>query len=105
MSLVRLLAVSILLLVSTRAVVKADDGRGTLGGIVIDNFGHPLEGVAVSIADVDLQTATDRSGHYSLQYVPGSITVFYEKGGYAKWSTKCPSGRFASHLNRLRELA
>src|SRR4051812_28004781 len=62
--------------------VNAADGRGVLSGVVTDNFGHPLEDVIVTVKDFDFQSKSGNLGDYKIGYVPGTISINYEKRGY-----------------------
>lgn len=51
-------------------------------GLVLDNFGNPLEGVRVYIEKTTLEAKTDTRGRYSIEYPPGVFTIIAEKKGY-----------------------
>lgn len=51
-------------------------------GTVTDPYGNPIEGVTVSIVGSTLSSITDKSGSYSLTYVPGKFTVSFKKNGF-----------------------
>ena len=56
---------------------------GQIGGKVVRaSDGEPLAGVRVSIAGSAFKTETGPGGSYSIDYVPGEITLFYAKPGY-----------------------
>lgn len=50
-----------------------------IAGRVIDNFGNPLLGATVSIANTRFTATTDDTGSYQISYVPGKILVQYHK--------------------------
>ena len=51
-------------------------------GIVKDIFGKGIDGVSVQIENTGFQAKTNKSGKYSIDYVPGNITLLYSKSGY-----------------------
>lgn len=54
-----------------------------LSGIVTDDAGTPLEGVVVTIEELNMSVNTDADGNYSLDFVPeGSYTVTASLHGY-----------------------
>lgn len=59
------------------------------GGIVLDEYGNPLAGVSISIKDwrqqqgrIQMSTATDRNGHWSLMVPNDDITLVFTFLGY-----------------------
>lgn len=51
-------------------------------GTVQDVFGNPLKDVTIKIENSTFTSVTDNSGHYSLDYAPGSIKLIFSKDGY-----------------------
>lgn len=58
--------------------------KAIVHGTVKDNFGHPIAGVTVSIANSAFTASTDSSGDYEIAYVPGNFSVEFAKTGYAE---------------------
>ncbi|MCB5251394.1 MAG: carboxypeptidase regulatory-like domain-containing protein [Candidatus Cloacimonetes bacterium] len=57
-------------------------GTGSLNGLV-STGGNPVEGVAVSVANTNLTTLTDATGHYSFPYITEGIHIISAaKHGY-----------------------
>ncbi|MFO1184420.1 MAG: carboxypeptidase-like regulatory domain-containing protein [Bauldia sp.] len=65
----------------------------TMTGIVRDNFGNPIEGVAVSVEKSDYTAVTDKTGRYRVGYEPGGVNIRFAKDGYAP-------GRFGIRLGK-----
>jgi tetratricopeptide (TPR) repeat protein len=61
-------------------------GGASLNGLVIDNFGKPLDGVDVSIVNTGFHGVTDKNGRYRLEYIPGRFEVRYNKREHAEIS-------------------
>jgi uncharacterized GH25 family protein len=66
-----------------RLPVRCD---ATVRGQVLDADGSPVAGAQVWTkgADVDLDTKTDVSGHFSLQLAPGTAQLLVEQKGYRR---------------------
>lgn len=51
-------------------------------GKILDNFGNPIEDVAVTISNSQYESQTNSSGEYSIDYAAGEIILNYYKEGY-----------------------
>ncbi len=80
----------IVLLFSTMAAVLAQD---TVSGIVTDQNGEPLVGVAVTVpgSPVPLGTTTDLDGHYELS-VPSDAVLEFSSLGYHSVTVQVTGG-------------
>src|SRR5664279_5081954 len=52
-------------------------------GVVKDNFGSLVEGVAVTVDNTGYTATTDKTGRYTLPYDPGAVNIRFTKDGYA----------------------
>lgn len=57
-------------------------GKKQVEGIVQDLFGNGVEGVSVQVIKNRFTTTTDKAGHYSVDYAPGTFTINFSKPGY-----------------------
>lgn len=57
-------------------------GKKQVEGIVQDLFGNGVEGVSVQVIKSRFATTTDKAGHYSVDYAPGTFTINFSKPGY-----------------------
>ncbi|KPL09418.1 hypothetical protein AMJ71_06485 [candidate division TA06 bacterium SM1_40] len=64
------------------ALVLGGCARPRISGRVIDNFGSPVDGVTVLIADERHTATTDADGRYSIRFKPGRLTLRAMKAGY-----------------------
>ncbi len=53
-----------------------------INGTVQDNFGNPIEGVDVKIANSDFKSVSGSDGYFAVMYVPGKIEISMGKSGY-----------------------
>lgn len=69
---------------------------GTVSGTITDDLGAAIEGVYVSVKDIDGMTASsDAKGEYVLENVPVATQVLlFEKEGFQKTSITLPGNRF-----------
>lgn len=51
-------------------------------GKVLDNFGNPVQDVAVTISNSQYESKTNSSGEYSIDYAAGEIVLNFNKEGY-----------------------
>lgn len=51
-------------------------------GKVLDNFGNPVQDVAVTISNSQYESKTNGSGEYSIDYAAGEIILNFNKEGY-----------------------
>lgn len=58
------------------------EGKKQIEGIVQDIFGNSIEGVFVQVLKSTYSTKTDKNGHYSIRYEPGTFTIKYSKPGF-----------------------
>jgi outer membrane receptor protein involved in Fe transport len=80
----RALAGALLCLATTflPAVLRAQDGI-VLSGIVTDDAGRPIEGVAVAVVELSRSTATAADGRYRLAHLlPGTYRVSFQRLGF-----------------------
>lgn len=68
--------------VTTLFLLMGCGGRPKIEGIILDNFGQPVEGAKVTIVGTTLSGETDKNGGYAAPFVPGQFTVRYEALGY-----------------------
>lgn len=59
----------------TKSAWVMNQQQGTIGGTVVDSDGAPLAGASVRIVGVQVSTATDDKGAFSLRLAPGEYTV------------------------------
>ena len=63
-------------LAQAQVVDTTSKGRAAIAGVVRDQSGKPLSGVAVMVRDRDLGTTSDDSGHFHLPGLPSGVVSF-----------------------------
>ncbi|MHB9011443.1 MAG: carboxypeptidase-like regulatory domain-containing protein [Ignavibacteriaceae bacterium] len=53
-------------------------------GIVVDNNNKPIPNAKISVKGTQFKSLTDNDGKYSIEYIPGKISLLFEKKGYTK---------------------
>ena len=71
-------------------------------GVVTDENGEPLVGVAVMDADKKLGTVTDAEGKYSIS-VPEKTILLYDYIGYKKEEYKVGGGRTVVNITMVED--
>lgn len=66
----------------TLLALPACGKRAIIEGIVKDNFSDPVQDVTVKVEGTTFQTTTNGDGKYSVEYIPGAITISYLKPNY-----------------------
>jgi hypothetical protein len=79
---------SLPLLVLGAFVVRAQPERGAIRGSVMDDQGHVLVGVQLSVKNTDIRTTSDAAGNYLLAGVwPGETSVQVRRLGFEPATT------------------
>lgn len=72
-----LLAFSFITLCGGSAVAQNESGTLKVVGIVKDNTGYSLPGVAILVKGTTVGTTTNVDGHYTLSDVPANATLVF----------------------------
>src|ERR1700674_1243243 len=57
-------------------------GRAAVTGQVLDVFGKPVSGAAITVDGTAFSAMSDDNGRYEIQYVPGQFKIHIKKDGF-----------------------
>jgi len=75
-----------LLAVAFLAATIGCNSTPKITGAVKDEFGKPVRGATVTVEGTTFTALTDSQGNYSIQYIPGAVTVEVHREGYTSAS-------------------
>jgi hypothetical protein len=78
--------------------------RKQIQGSVRDPFGKAIDGVTVKIEKSSFETITDREGHYSLDYAPGTFILKFSKPSYTTQQLELTISQMTSFLAETVEM-